>query len=106
MKGTFIFLNYIVNEYLKENITTNQQYFVDTLDPTTAGADVQLVEYIDPTNYFNISTDVDASATSYLDGQVSSLSGTLNPRYWENEGSVPVVVSPDSTNIFAGPNIV
>lgn len=69
-------------------------------------AEVELIEYIDPTNYYNISTDVDASATSYKDGQVSALSGTLNPRYWENDGSVPVIVPSDNTNIFAPMNTV
>ena len=103
MKGTFIFLNYIVNEYLKENIFTNKQYISSDIDLQKINAEVQLIEYIDPTNYFNISTDVDAIPINYYDNQTSA---SLNERYWEKDGSVPTVVSPDNTNIFAGQNII
>lgn len=60
MKGTFLFLSYVINEYLKDSIIANPTAFPNiSNDVDSLKTDTQLVEYIDPTNYFNISTIVD-----------------------------------------------
>ena len=68
IKGTFLLLSYIINEYLKFNIaknfgdfTTDDGEQLDELINTSIkdGDNVEIIEYIDKTEYYNISTDFD-----------------------------------------------
>lgn len=107
MKGTFLFLSYIINEYLKDSVVANSEYFSQNLisNINQVQTDTQLIEYIDTTNYFNISTIVDGKAKYYNDPN-NTLSSTLNPRFWENNSSMSVVVPSDNTDIFSKLNTV
>jgi hypothetical protein len=84
MKGTFLLLSYVINEYLKQNfnISSNQ----------ISEKDIELIEYYDTTNYFNISTDID---NKY------NLTGT-NSQYWNTDTvKISTFVDLDITNIFS-----
>lgn len=94
MKGTYLLIAYVVNEYLKNNIyptlnllsehiDSDQQFNVDANKLT-------LTEYIDQTNYNNIKTDIVEDKNDH----------TLNLEYWKNIGAVGTADSYDSTNIF------
>lgn len=94
MKGTFLFISYIINEYLRGNIvpilkqySPNSSILSSYLNDTTT---IEQINYIDPTNYFNISTDID---------DIYNLKGT-NPRFWEEESTTSAIIAPDNTNIF------
>jgi hypothetical protein len=92
MKGTFLFLSYCINEYLK---TTVREYYnnnnLNRISLAPSDAKIELIEYYDPTKYFNISTDIDKQY---------SLTGT-NPRFWESSNSLSAVMSENTTNIFS-----
>lgn len=94
MKGTFLFISYVINEYLRGNIVPilkkyapNSSILSSYLNDTTI---IEQINYIDPTNYFNISTDID---------EENNLKGT-NPRFWEEKSTINAIVAPDNTNIF------
>jgi hypothetical protein len=94
MKGTFLFISYVINEYLKGNIIPIlKQYAPNSSILSTYSSDITIIEqinYIDPVNYFNISTDIDAE---------NNLIGT-NTRFWEEESTTSAIIAPDNTNIF------
>ena len=87
MRGSYLLLQYMINEYLKSTVipninalqlTSTAKYDQDTSsnlpisvswDPNKSGND--LIEYSDATQYFNISTEIDVAADK------------CNERYWE-----------------------
>lgn len=79
MKGTNLLLRYVINEYLIDysranllNDDTNQ--YLRTLSSHNID-NIEIVEYFDTTEYFNISTDYTKLA---LDGE------TTNRRFWDD----------------------
>ena len=95
IKGTFLFLSYIINEYLKNNISKHFGYETDdngvalsTYINRSLADDggVELIEYWDQTEYYNISTDFDnyVQASCYNDVNLTK-AGLLNPKFWDND---------------------
>lgn len=99
LKGTFLLLSYVINEYLKYNIQkTYGSVFYDadnvalsTYIQRSLSSDdsVQLVEYYDQTQYYNISADEDDE----VEGQMSSIyekpvaiknKDEVNPKFWDD----------------------
>lgn len=84
MRGTFLLVSYIINEFLKYNIsqkyglafqTEDGQYLKDILDKSIAdGGNVELIEYYDDTEYYNITRGVDSKAKN---------SDTVNNKFWD-----------------------
>lgn len=87
MKGTFILLSYIINEYLKLNYN---------IENSITEKNIELIEYYDTTNYFNISTDID---NKY------QLTGT-NQQYWGQNLTLSTFIDLDITNIFNKSNFL
>ena len=90
MKGTYVLISYIINEYLKNNL----RYSLSSVSPSVPEYDysknkVDFIEYVDPTEYFNISASVDTD-------QISG----LNQRYWESSKGLAAIGAIDNTNIF------
>lgn len=92
MKGTFLLISYVVNEYLKNNVypilptlgaDSNIEYNSDRNK-------LELVEYVDQTQYNNIFTDIKEDQNDK----------SLNAEYWIGSGSNGSAVALDSTNIF------
>ena len=86
MRGTFLLISYIVNEFLKYNIAEKYGSTFQTEDTGVElgtmlstsimqGDNVELIEYYDPTEYFNITRDVDSKAKN---------SDTVNEKFWDN----------------------
>lgn len=84
MKGTSVLLRYLVNQYLVDcaktsdlfTDSTNKRYLSALKDKMSVHdiRNVDVIEYWDETEYFNISTDTDGT----------SLNGSsINDRYWE-----------------------
>ena len=104
MRGSYLLLQYMINEYLKSTVipninalqlTSTAKYDQETSsylpisvswDPNKTGND--LIEYSDATQYFNISTEIDVAADK------------CNERYWEQKETPLVDYPDDSTNIF------
>ena len=101
MKGTFLLISYLVNEYLKSNTLYNMKILCNTDDiqynPNTNYSEI--THYVDPLQYFNISSDVDYSMLS----ENENLSSALNSRYWQSDDAVTVSKQNDTTNIFIVP---
>lgn len=77
MRGTFLLISYIINEYLKN--TVKYQYVHDTLISNInemTRDDIGIQEYDDITEYFNIKTDSTDLALN---------SNKVNARFWETE---------------------
>ena len=78
MKGTKQHIAYIVREYIRNNIYVTYRKLANSLsfDPSdihdyeVSDVVININEYADPTEYFNISTAVD------------SLSDNVNSRFW------------------------
>jgi len=90
MKGTYLLISYLINEYLKNTTSynLNKLYNISSdlfkSKPQKFSFDSNynyLVEYIDPINYFNICAEVDIGKTSFK-SLSSDLSATINERYW------------------------
>lgn len=85
MRGTFLLISYIINEFLKYSISdryggalqTEDGVYLSTIlnKSITEGGNVELIEYYDPTEYYNITRDVDAAAQK---------SNTVNDKFWDN----------------------
>lgn len=85
MRGTFLLISYVINEFLKYNVsnkygslftTEDGQTLKDILDTSIMqGGNVQLIEYYDETQYYNITRDVDSKAQN---------SDTVNEKFWDN----------------------
>lgn len=85
MRGTFLLISYVINEFLKYNVsnkygslftTEDGQTLKDILDTSIMqGGNVQLIEYYDETQYYNITRDVDSKA---------QYSDTVNEKFWDN----------------------
>lgn len=77
MRGTFLLISYIINEYLKN--TVKYQYpnneFAANIDNMTRD-DIGIQEYDDTTEYFNIKTDSTELALNYK---------KTNSEYWKQE---------------------
>lgn len=90
MKGQFLLISYLVNEYLKSNVYQNlKKIGTITADLSALKNQVEIVEYVDPTEYFNISTDIDIMPSD------------LNSRFWEESNVQAAIGAIDNTNIFA-----
>lgn len=88
MKGTFLLLSYVIDEYLKTNVVD----VVKKLSKEDVGKEVlysEIVEYYDPTQYFNISCTTDDA------------SDDVNLRYWEVSSTVSAIAPIDNTDIFS-----
>ena len=62
MKGTFMLMSYAINEYLSKTVAPVCKRISNAdvkYDPDTTTTDI--VEYIDPTEYYNISCANDSS---------------------------------------------
>ena len=96
MRGTFLLVSYIVNEFLKYNISykygslfsTNDGVDLGTILDTsiTNGDNVQLIEYYDDTEYFNITRDVDDKA---------KFGESTNEKFWDGVYSKIGVITED-----------
>lgn len=85
MRGSFLLVSYIVNEFLKYGIidkygnkfSTTEGVDLGTImnSSISTGENVQLVEYYDDTEYFNITTSSDPYAL---------YSETVNDKFWDN----------------------
>ena len=108
MKGTFLILSYLINEYLKSSTIYNANNIISRNDGIDASDLLRfdpalnysyVINYIDPINYFNISTDADVSISDSTTADVTQ----LNDRYWESDSAVKSIGQIDTTNIFAIP---
>ena len=111
MKGTFLLLSYIVNEYLKQNLYPTAQ-LIHSKYPALASLSgetnwdkddntLELVEYVDQTQYYNIkSDDVDKDKLQFGES-TSKRAKSLNSQFWKdgstNTGNASFI---DTTNIF------
>lgn len=93
MKGTFLILSYLINEYLKSSTIYNANNIISRNDGIDASDLLRfdpalnysyVINYIDPINYFNISTDADVSISDSTTADVTQ----LNDRYWESDSAV------------------
>lgn len=84
MRGTFLLISYVINEFLKYGIaqkygkdySTREGVALDTIIETAINNDcTQLIEYYDSTDYFNITTNNDISALN---------SETTAEKFWDN----------------------
>ena len=75
MRGTFTLLSYIINEYLVKNVALRYPELsgLDNFD----SENIQVVEYDDTTEYFNLKAQTDGVALS---------GDTTNQRFWEDDG--------------------
>lgn len=87
IRGTFLLLSYVINEYLKHNIAdvyssklnpiNSEETLASIISASAAsGENVKLIEYIDNTEYFNIETSTTPRAKN---------AGFANARYWDAE---------------------
>lgn len=96
MKGTFLLLSYVINEYLKNVISKNYGAVIYTQDeniPLSSFIDdciknngVELVEYTDVTEYFNISSSSDLCAQAELGLSILNI-GKANDKFYDNDES-------------------
>ena len=100
MRGTKLLLNNVICEYLRSNIANTLKDTSCVMSSYVFNQDlnnVDIIEYIDPTNYYNISVDTD----NLLKGSIQSDLSTLNAPYWESVGSLKAIGAFDDTDIFA-----
>lgn len=96
LKGTFLLLSYIINEYLKYNVAkhygdvfySDENVALSTFiyKSITEGENIELLEYFDPTEYYNVSSDSDATVESDLSVQSIKIKNKdlLNEKFWDN----------------------
>jgi uncharacterized protein YuzB (UPF0349 family) len=85
MRGTFLLISYVINEFLKYGIqdkygkyfTTREGVSLSTILQSSLETDdnVQLIEYYDDTEYYNITTSNDKYA---LNGEITV------EKFWDN----------------------
>lgn len=100
MRGTKLLLNSIICDYLRSNIV-NTLAEVSCIDKSKYVFDfennkIDIVEYIDPTNYYNISTATDA----YLSASISDEISALHEPYWKMSSTLNAIGAVDGTNLF------
>jgi len=100
MRGTKLLLNSIICEYLRSNIV-NTLAEVSCLDKSkyvfeNDNNSIDIVEYIDPTNYYNISVVSDAELSNDISAEISS----LNLPYWKQNSILNAIGAVDGTNLF------
>ena len=90
MKGTFLLIAHIINQYLLDNIVPTVAK-LSGQRPTFNSATTfsEIVEYEDATNYFNISCQSDLSSDK-----------SISKRYWETNSSKDAIGAIDNTNLF------
>ena len=86
MRGTFLLISYIVSEYLKHNLLPTYKQVLDGRVIQALSSyqhlsgentwNVDITEYIDTTEYYNLSTDTSPAALS---------GNTVNYRFWEDD---------------------
>lgn len=107
LKGTKLHLEYIIKEYIKNNIYPvyhKLAYELSADSGISAEIDIEqydsndvilkINEYADPTEYFNISTDID------------ELSDNVNLRFWQNNITIHGIKPFNSNNLFKKPEII
>ncbi len=104
IKGTKNHIAYVVREYIRNNIYLIYEKLANSSELSfnlsniheynISDVIINVNEYIDPTEYFNISTSVDA------------LSNNVNQRYWEEKSILNSIAPYNSTNIFKKPSII
>lgn len=91
MKGTFLLIAYIINEYLNNNTIPTLKK-LDYLDQEVDYSQntVKLIEYVDQTQYNNLQTDIKEDADNR----------DVNPAFWEGTAANGNANELDTTNIF------
>ena len=102
IKGTKLHLEYVIREYIRTNIysmfkkifsNTELADLVNNIEYNISDVIININEYVDPTEYFNISTDID------------QLSDNVNSQYWKSQQSFRVIAGFNDNNIFRNPII-
>ena len=78
MRGTFLLISYIINEYLKNNVKKQYTSLSSNIDEMTRD-DIGIIEYDDLTEYFNIKTETSEDAYN---------ANMVNARFWESESNI------------------
>lgn len=79
MRGTFVLLSYVISEYLKKNLPVQYPALANTfseLSSVSRDQIVNVIEYLDTTEYYNLSTD---------SSQYALNSSKVNYPYWKAE---------------------
>ena len=102
IKGTKLHLEYVIREYIRTNIYSMfKKIFANSelsdkllsIEYNISDVIVNINEYVDPTEYFNISTDID------------QLSNNVNSPYWKSQQSFRTIAGFNDNNIFKNPTI-
>lgn len=102
IKGTKLHLEYVIREYIRTNIYSMfKKIFANSelsdkllsIEYNISDVIVNINEYVDPTEYFNISTDID------------QLSNNVNSPYWKSQQSFRTIAGFNDNNIFRNPTI-
>ena len=102
IKGTKLHLEYVIREYIRTNIysmfkkifsNTELSDDINSIEYNISDVIININEYVDPTEYFNISTDVD------------QLSDNVNSQYWKSQQSFKTIAGFNDNNIFRNPII-
>ena len=101
LKGTKLHLSYVVREYVKNNIYPVYKKICQQLNATdqiheyqVSDVIINVNEYVDPTEYFNISTANDAENEN------------VNARFWESSKYINQSLPHNSNNIFSNSNFI
>lgn len=78
MRGTFLLISYIINEYLKNDVKKQYSSLSSNIDKMMRD-DIGIIEYDDLTEYFNIKTESSEDAYN---------ANIVNARYWESESNI------------------
>lgn len=78
MRGTFLLISYIINEYLKSSVKKQYSNLSLNIDEMTRD-DIGIIEYDDLTEYFNIKTETSEDAYN---------ANIVNARFWEGESNI------------------
>lgn len=90
MKGAFLLIAHIINQYLLDNIAPTVFRLTGTYPEYNSNTTYsEITEYEDTTNYFNISCENDLSTDK-----------SLNKRYWESDSNKDAIGAIDNTNLF------
>ena len=93
-RGTKMLLQYLIQEYLRSNVYKSLkdcQYLSDYVFDVSQNY-IDIVEYYDTTNYFNISCSTDSLFADSND--------CLNARYWEESCNSDTIAAVDTTNLL------
>lgn len=105
LKGTKLHLAFIIREYIKNNIylvykqlcqqlKAQEHFDITPIEYQMSDVIININEYSDMTEYFNISTANDV------------LSDNTNKRYWETNDYINAIKGHNSTNLFSQNEII